>query len=157
MTHPLLPTVGRALDLLGDASYLMAQAARSADADRFSLSPLSIFAGPMKYWRWHKAKKLVARAAAELDAVRERRNDVPDASQAAIEISHLDTINDLFDVLPFSGRINGTPGGPSRLKQNLGQEMTVLQRIETAKLGVDHLMSEVGLLHARLRGEAARA
>jgi hypothetical protein len=58
-------------------------------------------------------------------------------------------------VLPFSVRLNGTPGGPSRIKQNLGMETTVYHRIETARLGVDHLMSEVGLLHKRLRGEAA--
>jgi len=155
MTHPLLPFADRALHLLGDASLLLARAANSADADRFSFSPLSVFAGPLKYWRWHKAKKLVAQAAAELDSLRAQRRDVPDASDAAIDISQLDAINDLFDVLPFSVRLNGTPGGPSRIKQNIGMETTVYHRIETARLGVDHLMSEVGLLHKRLRGEAA--
>ena len=80
--------------------------------------------------------------------------NVPDPTHAVIDISTLDMVNDLFDVLPFTIRLNGTPGGPSRLKQNIGVNMTQQQRIETAKLGIDHLMSEVGLLHARLRAQA---
>jgi hypothetical protein len=48
-----------------------------------------------------------------------------------------------------------TPGGPSAIKQQLAVETTVLHHIETTRTGVDHLLSEVGLLHARLRARAS--
>jgi hypothetical protein len=156
MNHPLLPIVDRALHLLGQASLLLAQAAKWADRDRFSLNPAAFFAGPLKYWKWHKAKKAVAQAAAELETLRGMRKDIPESDQAVVEISKLDAINDIFEVFPFRTRMTGTPGGPSRFKQQVSFETTVLQQIETTRVGVDHLMSEVGLLHARLRGEASK-
>ena len=153
MAHPLLPTVDRALTLLSEASMLLVEAARWAERDRFSFSPLAVFSAPMKYWKWHKAKQRVTAAAVELETLRGQRADVPSTTDATIDVSQLDAINDLFDVFPFSVRRVGTPGGPSPIKQQFGVETTVLHQIETARLGVDHVMSEVGLLHARLRGE----
>jgi len=148
-----LPIVDRALQLLGEASYLMAQAGNHAEADTFSFNPLSAFSGILKYWKWNKAKKKVNEAASELAKLRGLRKDIPDVE--GLEISKLDAINDMFDVLPFRTKLMGTPGGPSRLKQNLiGVEGAVANEIQTSRLGVDNLMSEVGLLHARLRKEA---
>jgi hypothetical protein len=156
MSQALLPVVERALEHLTQASLFLAQAAKYADSDRFSFNPLSVFAGPLKYWKWSKAKKSVTAAAAELETLRGQRSDVPDAAQ--IDLSNLDAINDLFDVLPFRTRLTGTKGGPSRLKQQIGFETTILHEIETTRVTVDHVLSEVGLLHKRIReGVPARA
>jgi len=155
--HPLLPRVDEALGKLTEASLLLIDAARDADSDRMGLSPLSLIGGPMKYWKWHKAKKKVAEAAvliAELRTACKEAKDLP--PEIDIDMSKLDMVNDLFDVLPFSvGRV-GKPGQPSWIKQRLSPEMTVLQQIETARLTVENAQSEVGLLHAKLRAKSAQ-
>jgi hypothetical protein len=89
-------------------------------------------------------------AVAQIEALR-ARTDIGELPTAHVDFSKLDAVNDLCDALPFSIRRVGTPGGPSPIKQQLGVETTVLHQIETARLGVDNLLSEVGLLHARLR------
>lgn len=157
MSHTYLPVVDRALALLTQASIVITDAARWAERDTSGFSPLTLIGGPMKYWKWNQAQQLVEKAAGELSLLRGKVSNLPDPSPAVLQPSVLDAIDDLFDVLPFTIRLNGTPGGPSRIKQNIGVNMTQQQRIETAKLGIDHLMSEVGLLHARLRAEATRA
>lgn len=148
-TAASLDVVAEVITLLSDASLLLARAARWADRDR-SLSPLSLLGGPMKYLTWYRARRRLTAAATLITALRERLGqlDLPDVE---LSLSALDGINDLFDLLPFNVRRVSTPGGPSPLKQQLGVETNVYNQIETSRLGVDHLLSEVGLLHARLR------
>jgi hypothetical protein len=149
----LLVAIERTIETLTEASLLLAQAARWADRDR-GLSPLSLLGGPMKYWKWHRAKQRLADAIEQIDQLRARSAEVADLPEAAVAFSKLDMVNDLTDALPFNVRRVGTPGGPSPLRQQLGVETTVYHQIETARLGVDHLLSEVGLLHARVRAAA---
>jgi len=145
-----LDAVGEIITVLSDASLFLARAARWADRDR-SLSPLNLLGGPMKYVTWYRAKRRVAAAATLISALRAHIGDTIDLPEVELELSAVDAINDLFDLFPFSVRRVGTPGGPSRLTQRLGVETNVYNQIETSRLGVDHLLSEVGLLHARLR------
>jgi hypothetical protein len=148
-----LAAVQTVLDTLSEASLLLVYAARWAERDRFSFNPASAVLAPvLKYWYWHRAKKRIELAAQQLDAAHAQTGDVV---LADIGFSKLDAINDLFDVFPFSIRRVGTKGGPSPIKQQFGVETTVLNQIETSRTTVDHVLSEVGLLHAKLRAKLA--
>jgi hypothetical protein len=146
-----LAAVQTVIDTLTEASLLLVHAARWADRDRFSFSPIAVFAPPLKYWYWHRAKKRVELAAQQLDALRAPIGE----SLADVGFSKLDAVNDLFDMFPFSITRVGTKGGPSPIKQQFGVETTVLHQIETSRTTVDHVLSEVGLLHAKLRATSA--
>jgi len=154
--NPLLPALDRAIDLLSQCSYRLAQAGRSAESDRFSFNPLSILSGPLKYWRWHQAKKLYAEAARELTPVRAKVT-LPEADVA---MPSMDILNDLFDYSAISpSRLADirNPNKVSPLRQMFGAELTVQNKFETARLEVDHLLSEVGLVHLKLRSTPAIA
>jgi hypothetical protein len=146
---PLLPAVDRALQLLSRCSLKLALAARAAETDRFSFSPLSIFYGPLKYWRWNEAKKLYAEAARVLTPVR-KSVSLPDAELA---MPAIDILNDLFDFVDITPSDLGAPK-ISRWRHMFGAELTVQNKFETARLEIDNLLSEVGLLHAKLRATA---
>jgi len=150
----LLASVGAIIDTLTDATILLVEAARYAEQDRFSFNPLAVFAGPLKYWKWHKAKQKVGDAVRQIDGLRSQRAEFGELPVTLVEFSKLDAINDVTDSLPFSVTRVGTKGGPSPLKQQFGVETTVLHQIETTRLSVEHLLSEVGLLHAKLRATA---
>jgi len=107
----------------------------------------------MKYWKWWRARRRIRQALAQIDALRVGPM-LQNATETGVELHALDMINDLFDLLPFNVRRVGTPGGPSPIKQQIGVETTVLHQIETTRVGVEHLLSEIGLLHARLRPAA---
>jgi hypothetical protein len=153
----LLAATEETIETLTETSLLLVEATRWAERDRFSLSPLGLLAGPLKYWKWHQAKRRLEFAIGQIERLRTRTAEARDLPDVAASISALDAVNDLYDVLPFNVRRVGTPGGPSPIKQQLGVETTVLHQIETTRLGVDHLLSEVGLLHARLRAVCASA
>src|SRR5688500_17157578 len=90
----LLPALDRAIELLSQCSYRLAQAVRNAENDRFTFNPVAaLLGGPLKYWRWHQAKKLYAQAARELTPVREKVT-LPDADVA---MPAMDILNDLFE------------------------------------------------------------
>ncbi|HEY5920705.1 MAG TPA: hypothetical protein VIV11_03500 [Kofleriaceae bacterium] len=155
MAHPLLPIVDEVLAKLTDATLRLSEAAKWADRDRAELTPLALLGGPIKYWKWHKAKQAVGEAVKLIDTLRTRSAEARDLPELAAEFSKLDMVNDMFDLLPFNVRRVGTKGGPSPIKQQLGVETTVLNQIETTRTTVEHALSEVGLLHARLRASAA--
>jgi hypothetical protein len=125
----------------------LAEAARWADRNRFTLDPRGALAGPIKYWKWRTAKKLYAEAARELAPVKDK---LPGADLA---VEKIDILNDLFgygDITP-SRLASLNWKGPSPIKQLFGAKINAQQRFETARLEVDNLMSEVGSLHAKLR------
>jgi hypothetical protein len=153
MKNPLLPALDRAIDLLSQCSYKLALAVRSAESDRFSFNPLSVFSGPLKYWRWHQAKKLYAEAARELTPVRAKIS-LPDADVA---MPAMDILNDLFeysDISPSGLAAARNPHRINPLRQMLGAELSVQNKFATAQLEVDHLLSEVGLVRAKLGSSA---
>jgi hypothetical protein len=155
MDHPLLASVGALIDTLAETSVLLSEAARWADRDRHSLSPLWLaLGGPMKYWKWRRARQRMAAAIAQIDELRVRSAEARALPDVEVDFSTVDMINDLYDAVPFNLRRVSTPGGPSPLRQQLGVETNALNQIETSRVAVEHLLSEVGLLHARLRRAA---
>jgi hypothetical protein len=143
----LVPTLEHAIDVLSRCSLALARAARWADLDRSGLDPRKLIAGPMKFWKWRSARKLYAEAARDLAPLRAEGR----LSNANLAFSKLDLLNDLFGISELVPSRLGTLSGPSPVKQMLGAEISTYQRFETARLEVDHLLSEVGTLHARLR------
>jgi hypothetical protein len=149
--HPFLPIVDEALAKLTRATLLLADAAKWAEADRAPFNPFELFTAPIKYWKWNKAKRVVTEATVLIDQLRQRCHEARDMPDMDIEISKLDMINDMFELFPFNLRRVGTYDGPSPIKQQLGVDTTVLHKIETTRTTVEHVMTEIGLLHARLR------
>ena len=151
----LLPALDRAIELLSQCSYRLAQAVRNAESDRFSFNPISaLLGGPLKYWRWHQAKKLYAEAARVLTPVRAKVT-LPDADVA---MPAMDILNDLFEYSEISpSRLADirNPNKVSPIKQMFGAELNVQNKFATARLEVDHLLSEVGLVRAKLGSSAS--
>jgi hypothetical protein len=152
MDHPLLPLVDEALGKLTQAMIFLGQASKWADRDRSDMNPLAVLGGPLKYWKWHKAKKAVREADAIIQKLRVQCAQARDLPDLDVAIPKLDMISDIFDAFPFSLR---RPRTVSPLKQMFTPETTALNEIETTRVTVDHAMSEVGLLHAKLRAKPA--
>src|SRR6266496_2396415 len=102
MAHPLLPLVDEVLAKLTEATVLLVEASRWADRDRTEMSPLSLLGGPLKYWKWNKAKRRVREAAMLIEALRERSAAAGDLPEVEVDFSKLDMVNDLFNELPFN-------------------------------------------------------
>ena len=145
MASPHLDTLTRVIDLLAHCSLALSRASRWAGVDRAETSIVSI-GEIMKYWKLRLAKRLYREATQLLTTVNEAR-DLPEVE---LSLPRAEMIADLLGIDGFTWTPVGTDG-ISPIKQRFGLEMTIYQRIETAKLEIDHLLSEVGGIHAKLR------
>ena len=156
MASPHLDTLTRVIDLLAHCSLALSRASRWAGVDRAETSIVSI-GEIMKYWKLRLAKRLYREATQLLTTVNEARDlpevelSLPASKLIAVALLGLaEMIADLLGIDGFTWTPVGTDG-ISPIKQRFGLEMTIYQRIETAKLEIDHLLSEVGGIHAKLR------
>jgi hypothetical protein len=108
----------------------------------------------MKYVRWREAGKLHDRAKVKIEQLR-TMIVVPLPQPDDLALSTLNSISDLFDLLPFNVTRVGTKGGPNPIMQQFCVDQTVFNQMETARLDVEHLLSEVSRFRIQLIGSQA--
>jgi hypothetical protein len=108
----------------------------------------------MKYVRWREAAKLHDQAKVKIEQLR-TMIVVPLPQPDDLALSTLNSISDLFDLLPFNVTRVGTRGGPNPIMQQFFVDQTVFNQMETARLDVEHLLSEVSRFRIQLIGSQA--